>query len=104
MIEFSWDPEYTNFILAVLWSVVGFASYYFLSRSESLAHIKIWKANPDLILRVNSVGAQRIWGLFFIGIISAILILLLLENPCRITDLDFHFSISAYGGHTCSIL
>jgi len=90
MIEFSWNPEYAHFILAVLWSVVGFAGYYFLSGNQSLA-IKIWKANPDLDPQVKEVVLQRAFGLLFLGLISALIILFALGESLQDFGLGFAF-------------
>lgn len=90
MIEFSWDPEYANFILAVLWGAVGFTCYYFLSRNQSLT-VKIWKANPDLDPQIKQVVLQRTWGLIFMGIISVVLILLILDESMHNYGIGFSF-------------
>ena len=90
MVEFSWDPKYAHFIIAVLWSVVGFGCYYFLSRNKSLV-LKIWKANPDLDLQVKQVVLQRVWGFLFLGIFSAMLILLVLDGNLHGYGLGFSF-------------
>ena len=90
MIEFSWNPEYTHFIIAVLWSVVGFGCYYFLSRNRSLT-TRIWKSNPDLDLQVKQVVIQRAWGLLFLGILPVMLILFALGGTLHGYGLGFSF-------------
>ena len=90
MIEFSWNPEYAHFLIAVMWSVVGFACYYFLSLNKLLA-IKIWKSNPDLDQQVKQVVLQRTWGLLFLGIISIVIIQLLLKGNLRDYGLGISF-------------
>ncbi len=90
MIEFSWNPEYAHFLIAVMWSVVGFACYYFLSLNKLLA-IKIWKSNPDLDHQVKQVVLQRTWGLLFLGIISIVIIQLLLKGNLRDYGLGISF-------------
>ncbi len=90
MIEFSWNSEYTHFIVAVLWSAVGFACYYFLSLNESLA-VKIWKSHPGLDTQVKHVVLQRGLGLLFLGIISAILVLVLPDIGLKGSGLGFSF-------------
>lgn len=90
MIEFSWNPEYAHFIIAVLWSVVGFACYYFLSGNQSLA-FRIWKANPALDPQVKQVLLQRTWGLIFLGIFSALFILFQTDESLQDYGLGFSF-------------
>ncbi|MEN8229523.1 MAG: CPBP family intramembrane glutamic endopeptidase [Bacteroidota bacterium] len=90
MVEFSWDPEYAHFIIALLWSVVGFGCYYFLSRNRSMA-LKIWKVNPDLDHQVKQVVLQRVWGFLFLGIFSAMLILLIMGENLHGYGLGFSF-------------
>ena len=78
MIEFSWNPEYAHFIAAVLWSAVGFASYYFLSLKKTVG-TRIWIFNQDLDDQVKEVVLQRFWGFLFLGITSTLIILIFLN-------------------------
>jgi len=90
MIEFSWNSDFTHFIVAVLWSAVGFACYYFLSLNGSMA-IKIWKFNQGLDVQVKQVVLQRGWGVFFLGILSALIILLIWGENLQDFGLGFSF-------------
>lgn len=75
MFELSWNSEYAHFVFAVLWSVVGFTCYYFLSKHGSLAS-RIWKLHPELDVQVKQVLLQRAWGALFLGVIPAIFIMI----------------------------
>lgn len=90
MIELSWNPEYMHFMVAVLWSVLGFACYYFLSLNKTLV-TKIWKLNPDLDDQVKYVVLQRSWGLLFLGVISSLIILIFLNGNLGEYGLGFSF-------------
>lgn len=89
MVDFIWDRAYTNFSIAVLWSVIGFASYYFLSKAEIPARIFITRKRSDP--RVTSIVIQRLWGLFFTGIITAILVLAVFKESLGDFGLGFEF-------------
>lgn len=58
------------FIVAILWTVIGYAAYYFLGHKKSATGT------------VREVLAQRGWGVFFMGMGSLLIILLVWrENP-----------------------
>lgn len=68
------------FTIAILWGVIGFAGYYFLAHRESHSG-KVWE-----------VVAQRAWGVFFMGLITLLIVLLVYrENPGSY-GLGFSFS------------
>lgn len=90
MFEFSWDSEYAHFIFAVLWSVVGYSAYHFLSRSRSLAS-RIWKLYPELDPQVKEVLLERIWGVIFLGIIPVLFIFILPRLSLQDYGLRFAF-------------
>lgn len=80
-----------EFILAVSWCAIGFATYYFLSHSQTLAgklgiHVK------GLDKQGDKVVLQRILGLVFLGLISSIIILILPGNALSDYGLNFSFS------------
>lgn len=89
MVDFAWDPEYTNFSLALLWSVCGFALYYFLSRDHALA--QKWSGKGEHKVQVYKVLIQRGWGFLFLGLIPLILVLLVFRDPVREYGIGFHF-------------
>ena len=90
MIDLSWNPEYTHFIVVVLWSAVGFACYYFLSLNKSLSS-KFWKFNPNLDDHVKNIVLQRFWGLLFLGGISSLIVLVFPNGSLGDSGLRFHF-------------
>jgi membrane protease YdiL (CAAX protease family) len=79
------------FIVAILWSVVGFAFYHFLSLNQSLAG-KIWRSHTGLDPRVKMVVLQRVWGVLFLGIISWGLELLFMDGSAKACGLSFSFT------------
>ena len=79
MIEFNGDPGIMLFFVAVGWSAVGFAIYFFLSRSSAIKS-KIWKSNPALDSQVKEILLQRFWGLLFLGVLPAFFIIVLPEK------------------------
>lgn len=93
MVEFSWDPDYTNFIIAILWSVVGFGCYYFISGNKSLA-ARLWKGTVHPDPQLKQVILQRGWGFLLLGVLSALLILFVLGEDLRSFGLGFSFQES----------
>jgi len=90
MIDFSWNPEGETFIAAVLWSALGFASYYFLSLNKSFAS-RIWKASSNLEPSIKEVVVQRCWGFIFLGLATAFLITAVLKDNLFDYGLGFSF-------------
>ena len=82
--------EDLRFSVAILWSVVGFGSYYFLSLNNSC--IRCF-GNKCKILdsQGNQVLLQRMLGLLFLGIFSALIILLLPDITLKEYGLSFNF-------------
>jgi membrane protease YdiL (CAAX protease family) len=81
-----------GFVLAVSWCTLGFASYYFLS------HNKIFVSKIGILLKEfdsqgNQVILQRMLGLFFLGIVSALLIFILPGMTLKDYGLSFSFSV-----------
>jgi len=68
-------PTNITFILAVTWCILGFAIYYFLSNNKAFAG-RIGKLSRKLDSQGNQVLIQRILGLLFLGIFSALIIIL----------------------------
>ena len=76
--------------IAILWSVVGIGSYYFLSHNKScISYFGI----PCKLLdsQGSQVLLQRMLGLLFLGILSALIILLLPGITLKETGLSFKF-------------
>ena len=82
MVNFSWDNEILLFVVAVIWSAVGFSTYIFLSKNKSLAK-KLWKANPNLNSQAKEIVLQRLWGFIFLGVFPVIFILLFPEKSLK---------------------
>ena len=82
MVNFSWDPDILLFVVAAIWSAVGFSIYFFLSRNKSVAR-KIWKANPNLDSQAKEIVLQRLWGFIFLGVVPVIFILFFPEKSLK---------------------
>ena len=82
MVGLNWDLEILLFIVAVVWSAVGFSIYIFLSRNKSLVR-KIWKARPNLDSQAKEIALQRLWGFIFLGVFPVIFILFFPEKGLR---------------------
>jgi membrane protease YdiL (CAAX protease family) len=73
--------DHIEFIVAILWAVIGFAAYYFLAHKKSATGT------------VREVLAQRGWGVFFMGLGSLLIILIVWrENP---SSYGFGFSFNS---------
>ncbi len=69
-----------EFIVAILWAVIGFAAYYFL------AHKKCDTGT------LKEVVARRIWGVLFLGLLSLFIIILVWKKSPLPYGLGFKFS------------
>lgn len=87
-----WNPESGRFIVALLWSLVGFAIYFLLSNNKHLA-LRIWKSNRELDPQVRQVILQRIWGLLVLGVISALWVQLIFKGNLQDYGLGFTFRV-----------
>jgi len=82
--------EDLRFTIAVLWSVVGFGSYYFLSHNLRFAR-RFGSACKILDQQGNQVLLQRMLGVFFLGLVSVLIILLLPDISLKEYGLTFSF-------------
>ncbi len=84
------SSENLRFGIAILWCVVGFGSYYFLSHSITF---KRRFGAPCRILdrQGNHVLLQRILGFLFLGVFSVLIILFLPELSLKEYGLSFTF-------------
>lgn len=82
-----------EFGLAVLWCAVGFATYYFLSHSKSLAGM-FGLLVKGIDEQGNQVILQRLLGVIFLGIFSATLILLLPGHALKDYGFSFTFRLA----------
>jgi len=87
------------FTLAILWSVVGFGAYYFLSMARTAAlevEQNVENSSPQSEfqlspgIQIRKILIQRFLGFLFLGLGSAVLILLLKDKP--LTDFGLGFS------------
>lgn len=83
-------PETLRFSIAVLWCILGFAAYYFIShhpfcisRFENLSRIFDKQGNRLLF--------QRLLGFLLLGLVSVLIILLLPEADLQEYGLSFTF-------------
>lgn len=79
-----------RFSIAMFWCVVGFVSYYFLSKNRTFRQRS---ANLFKILdgQGNQVMLQRMAGLLFLGLLTALIILSLPDATLKEYGLSFHF-------------
>ena len=90
MIENMLLPENLLFSFAVLWCVVGFGSYYFLSHSSKCSR-RVGSICKILDQQGNQVVLQRMWGLLFLGLFSALIIMALPNADLKAYGLSFQF-------------
>lgn len=82
---------YLLFTIAILWCVVGFGSYYFLSKNSTLIS-KFKSACKHLDDQGNQVLLQRMLGLLFLGVFSVLLIFFLPGKSVPEFGLSFRFN------------
>ncbi len=68
-------PTNNIFIIAVIWCILGFAIYYFLSKNKAFAG-RLGKLSRKFDSQGNQVLVQRTLGLLFLGIVSTLIIVL----------------------------
>jgi len=82
-----------GFALAVSWCAIGFATYYFLSHSTAFTgRFSILVKSLDS--QGNKIMLQRLLGLLFLGIFSAIIILVIPGARLKDYGLGFSFSLA----------
>ena len=87
------NPDNLQFTIAILWCVVGFGSYYFLGRSTWLSGM--FDASCKFMDKQgNQVLLQRALGLLFLGLLSALIILLL--PGANLSDFGLSFTFSKF--------
>ena len=83
--------ENLRFTIAILWCVVGFGNYYFLSKNSTL-NSKFESACKHLDDQGNQVLLQRALGLLFLGVLSVLIISLMPGKSVPEFGLSFRFS------------
>lgn len=83
-------PENIRFGLAILWCVVGFGSYYFLSHNSAVRS-RFGSMCKILDNQGNQVLLQRLLGFLFLGLISLLIILILPDDTLNENGLTLHF-------------
>lgn len=68
--------EDLRFIMAVFWGAIGFAGYYFLSNNKAFVQ-RVGSLSNRFDGQGNQVLLQRILGVLFLGLLSALIIILL---------------------------
>ncbi len=68
-----------EFIVAILWAVIGFAGYYFLAHRKSASG------------KAREVLAQRGWGVFFMGFVTMLIIFLVFKDKPASYGFGFSF-------------
>jgi len=80
-----------GFALAVLWCAIGFTAYYFLSHNTAFTG-SFGRIAKNLDKQGNQVLLQRLLGFLFLGIFSAIIILILPGLSLKGCGLGFSFN------------
>ena len=80
-----------GFALAVLWCAVGFTTYYFLSHSTVFGG-RIGSIAKNIDKQGKQVILQRLLGVLFLGIFSAIIIMILPGLSLKDCGLGFSFN------------
>ena len=84
-------PEDFRFTIAILWCVVGFGSYYFLSKNSTLiSRFESLCRFPDK--QGKQVLLQRALGLLFLGVLSVLIISLMPGDSLNEYGLTFKFN------------
>jgi len=84
------SPEHLRFSIAVLWCVVGFGAYYFISHNRACVR-SFGNLCRILDKQGNQVLFQRIVGFLLLGIVSVLIILLLPRAGIEEYGLNFKF-------------
>lgn len=85
-----WNPEHWKFTLALMYSVTGFAAYYFLSQAQGVKQ-QFRNLLPGMDPQVGIIVLQRFWGFLFLGIIPLLLIISVFKEAPSSYGLGFHF-------------
>ena len=85
-----WNPDDAWLLTGLLWSLTGFALYYFLSKQ---AFPSVWLSAKVQMLKpeVSRILAQRAWGVLFLGIIPMMIIHVGLNRPLTDFGLRLQF-------------
>ncbi len=84
------DQTYRILVISLLWSVAGFTCYYLLAKNDFLAR-RITRRDPSVDFHVVQVLLQRMWGVIFLGMLSALMVTLFLRDTLQAYGFGFHF-------------
>ena len=96
-----WTRADSHFTLSLIWTILGFGLYYFLSRHGSLTD-RVWKISPGLDPGVRQVVMQRVIGFLLLGIVPILLILLVMGRAP--SEFGSGFKLGAYPPWWSSLL
>jgi len=83
-----WNPDDLWLLTGLLWSLTGFALYYFLSSNGHLS-VRLSSLFPSLQPEVVRVVLQRGWGVLFLGLIPVVIVLVGINSTP--SDFGLHF-------------
>lgn len=86
----SWNPEHWKFTLALMYSVAGFATYYFLSQAKGPQQL-FGNLVPGMDPQFGKIILQRSWGFLFLGIIPLLLMISVFKEAPSLYGLGFRF-------------
>lgn len=96
MEQLQWNPESIRALVALLYSISGFAIYYFLSKADGPIQM-IRSRFPDQDPLVYSILLQRFWGFLFLGIGPLLIIAFSYHESPTLFGLNFRFLHSPPG-------
>lgn len=68
---FEWNPAYSNAFIAIVYTAIGFAAYWFIAESNSIKK-NFFNNGNDEQNQVRYVVFQKLVGVLFLGIIPAV--------------------------------
>ena len=85
-----WNPDNVMMLTGLLWSVTGFALYFFISKNSRLTN-RLSTLFPLLPPEVIRVTLQRFWGVLFLGIIPLLIVLFGFRSSPGTFGLSFNY-------------
>jgi membrane protease YdiL (CAAX protease family) len=85
-----WNPEDQLLLAGLFWSIIGFALYYFTSKQKGPAR-RLSLRFPSAGTQVIEVVLQRTWGMLFLGVLPAGIIIFGMKAPPATFGLSMQF-------------
>jgi membrane protease YdiL (CAAX protease family) len=85
-----WNPEDKLLLAGLFWSIIGFGLYYVISKQKGPPN-RLSPIFPSAGTQVIQVVLQRTWGMLFLGILPAGVIIFGFKATPAAFGLSFHF-------------